>query len=1448
MLSYGDLNQDLVLNSNGNIYLVFNGKQISMLDSNGNPNIKIKNLVKSGVPDSQSDNGIYCDNNNVYIKTDTKTINLTQQINDTQLPAGSIVKFKGSTDNIPEGWFYYGNSEINGVIYIINIDNAGTYELIEVTLSWNPSQSNTTFKTFSQPVLQKISNGNVPILIEYSSSNTSVATVDGSGSITLKGVGTTDITAKTYANLQHTASQSVFSLTVRKDDLSASFTQNSREITVGESFVPSIVFRVNNQIYNESVGEYYLTTDNSNIAQISGLSVIGKTAGTANIKVNVRENEWHNAYTSQNLELTVISNNVPVSTVSIAPSVFTVNSGGTYQLAATISPNNATDKSITWEIVQGNATISSSGLLTAGEVSQNTTVIVKAIASNGIYGTSTGTITAQVEPGPTPPDYPTIDYTNKFSELITAFNNTTPVNGAITTNGAVYNYLKSYYDEAYDQWTDSSSFLFKASTYPEIEGYTNIEGVRRTNKQSYELAYDAMTSWLMAMCLSELIPTSGSTSNNQTILFSTAWNYKGNGNSIPLYNDYDIHCDPMIARLAAAAVYAMVHDTDTVKNSIPSVRATLGGNTINGSSWDDLGYFNGTDNDNAYKPMTNTGYIVNTYSFLSGSFGPFLSDTPSNWPFNQPSSQYYGSGNTDAWKDYNYRVDVAIDQIISQNYIPYTSVNGQYTFKTPTTAAEKEINQRLVEAGAIPWSYDFNYFGKKRVKFDKAVYYTYDAIANDYNKNISLLRFKETSDTITNTNNVYDVAGPFSSLQNLMFTGGSTSTYSFNTGSETVSQSATVYTKTSYMTFLHTIMAIADNCRLPSHSNYRRKRPVGGAGSSILRTTYQQDPRSGFECGSLIALTSGEDGGVSAMTKISQCDWPGDDKGKAYPSGHSAQVWTLAMYLGQMNPINLETYMQGAYRFSVNRTIGKFHWNSDCIYGRLYGTMILPIINAMSGLSSMYNSLKTAINGGSSEGTITISITNNSSETMDIDKHCRFVLNNNGTVVRNNLVASDSGNLEISPGQTKSFTVDLSRSQGFEYLNLPFASQQLINGTYPGNVMLYAKDSSNGYSDGDKYSIYANTNDTFAYGTYNITYGTSGSSSTGPINVNITNNTGSSVTLGRSNSTWISFRLQWSGTSSEILNAEMGPTITLASENTTIANNSTRSFSNIVLDSNALAYVSANRTFASSNELTAFSNQYNISPVLSSNISIPDANNDGSTRTISVASISSSETFRGGATYNIVLGSGTSTISGGSSGGTGSSVVVDYGSNPNPPNPNPTNDITFNLTVVNNSGYQAKLNGEMYFYLEGAYQNGDYTDYYDSGKGKSNGGIILPGASDKVDAGGYIRENLITIANGSSRTFEITLPAEKVTTYSNRVARRSLLGNKTTNVTFYSYGKYDVISNPPGSASHIAGVFIAGFLDGNENGVALENGSSHTVTLTGVSTSYMNGNVDLSNY
>ena len=57
------------------------------------------------------------------------------------------------------------------------------------------------------------------------------------------------------------------------------------------------------------------------------------------------------------------------------------------------------------------------------------------------------------------------------------------------------------------------------------------------------------------------------------------------------------------------------------------------------------------------------------------------------------------------------------------------------------------------------------------------------------------------------------------------------------------------------------------------------------------------------------------------------------------------------MMLTQMdNDGNCETWISKAFDYSVNRSIGRFHWNSDCIYGRLFGAMALPVINAMSGL------------------------------------------------------------------------------------------------------------------------------------------------------------------------------------------------------------------------------------------------------------------------------------------------------------------------------------------------------------------------------------------------------------------------------------------------------------------------------------------------------------------
>jgi hypothetical protein len=78
---------------------------------------------------------------------------------------------------------------------------------------------------------------------------------------------------------------------------------------------------------------------------------------------------------------------VPVTSVAIAPTAIdslTAIPGGTIQLRATISPDNASNKHVTWSIVGGNthATVDGNGLVTA---ISNGRAAVRATASNGTY-------------------------------------------------------------------------------------------------------------------------------------------------------------------------------------------------------------------------------------------------------------------------------------------------------------------------------------------------------------------------------------------------------------------------------------------------------------------------------------------------------------------------------------------------------------------------------------------------------------------------------------------------------------------------------------------------------------------------------------------------------------------------------------------------------------------------------------------------------------------------------------------------------------------------------------------------------------------------------------------------------------------------------------------------------------------------------------------------------
>ena len=110
-------------------------------------------------------------------------------------------------------------------------------------------------------------------------------------------------------------------------------------------------------------------------------------------------------------------------------------------------------------------------------------------------------------------------------------------------------------------------------------------------------------------------------------------------------------------------------------------------------------------------------------------------------------------------------------------------------------------------------------------------------------------------------------------------------------------------------------------------------------------------------------------------------------------------TWTVAMMLGQMtgDESRLEQYETAAYQVGVNRTVSRYHWNSDVIYGRLFGTMILPIINAMTGLRSSYEETKQRVNGEEPSDTvisINVCIENRKDEDVTLDGDLCLILAN----------------------------------------------------------------------------------------------------------------------------------------------------------------------------------------------------------------------------------------------------------------------------------------------------------------------------------------------------------------------------------------------------------------------------------------------------------------------
>ena len=210
--------------------------------------------------------------------------------------------------------------------------------------------------------------------ITWSSSNTSVATVDANGKVTAKAAGTATITATANDGSGAKASCKV---TVEKKVILVSqiiLSQTSAILTEGETLTLTATVTPDNAD-NTTIS---WSSSNEDIAMVSSKGkVVAMGVGTATITATANDGSGVKASCVVTVEKKVVA----VSSITLSQSSATLIEGEMLNLTATVKPTDATNKGITWSSSNMSvATVDDNGKVTA--VASGTTYIT-ATANDG---------------------------------------------------------------------------------------------------------------------------------------------------------------------------------------------------------------------------------------------------------------------------------------------------------------------------------------------------------------------------------------------------------------------------------------------------------------------------------------------------------------------------------------------------------------------------------------------------------------------------------------------------------------------------------------------------------------------------------------------------------------------------------------------------------------------------------------------------------------------------------------------------------------------------------------------------------------------------------------------------------------------------------------------------------------------------------------------------------
>jgi uncharacterized protein YjdB len=221
--------------------------------------------------------------------------------------------------------------------------------------------------------------------VKWSSDNTKVATVSDKGKVKATGKGSAVITctAKDGSKVSATCKVTVEakSVPVTKITLNAS----SATLKVDEEYQLAATVSPSNAT-DKSVK---WSSNNTKVATVDKGKV--KATGKGNAVITCTANDGSKVSATCNVKVeSPIPDPVPVTDITLNASSATLKVGEEYQLSATVSPSNATDKSVIWSSNNRSvAEVSETGLVTA--ISEGT-VTITCLANDGSSVFSTCTI------------------------------------------------------------------------------------------------------------------------------------------------------------------------------------------------------------------------------------------------------------------------------------------------------------------------------------------------------------------------------------------------------------------------------------------------------------------------------------------------------------------------------------------------------------------------------------------------------------------------------------------------------------------------------------------------------------------------------------------------------------------------------------------------------------------------------------------------------------------------------------------------------------------------------------------------------------------------------------------------------------------------------------------------------------------------------------------------